>query len=275
MTNISKPIWFDKQPTQAPVSLFVATPVHSEVSIHYAQALLELQKLCMTKKIPISFQLMKSSLVTQGRNLCVSGFLESNLTHLLFIDSDIYFDSESIMKLLKADKDVISIPYPLKSMMWDKALQKIKNGDVQSIKDLQSGVTAYPLKINSPEDFTMEKGIIEVTHAPTGCMLIKRSVFDKMITAHGHLKINQKTIMNGEIIDRPHMYNFFDTYFNPEDHTYLGEDYAFCKLWAETGGKCHALVTESITHVGEHSFTGRFMDELVKLSDIDIPLYTS
>jgi len=79
------PLW--KKDTGRPVfknkssySLFVATPVHSECSIHYTQALLELQKLCMQKGISITFQLMKSSLVTQGRNLCVSGFLESNMT---------------------------------------------------------------------------------------------------------------------------------------------------------------------------------------------------
>jgi hypothetical protein len=74
-----------------PISLFVATPVHSDCSIHYTQALLELQKVCLSKGIQVTFQLMKSSLVTQGRNLCVAGFLESNCTHMLFIDSDIYY----------------------------------------------------------------------------------------------------------------------------------------------------------------------------------------
>ena len=45
--------------------LFVATPVHSEVSIHYFKACLEFQKECLTRKIPVMFQIMKSSLVTQ------------------------------------------------------------------------------------------------------------------------------------------------------------------------------------------------------------------
>ena len=70
---------------------------------------------------------MKSSLVTQGRNLCVSGFLESNYTHMLFIDSDIYFEATSIIKMIEKDKDIISIPYPLKTMMWDKAIDNIKD----------------------------------------------------------------------------------------------------------------------------------------------------
>ena len=44
-------------------SLFVATPVHSEVSIHYMKACLDLQKECVMNKTKITFQLMKSSLV--------------------------------------------------------------------------------------------------------------------------------------------------------------------------------------------------------------------
>jgi hypothetical protein len=86
------------------------------VSIHYAQACLEFQKHCMKNNVMVMFQLMKSSLVTQGRNLCVSSFMESNLSHLLFIDSDIDFQSESIFKMIEADKDVISIPYPLENI---------------------------------------------------------------------------------------------------------------------------------------------------------------
>jgi hypothetical protein len=77
---------------EAGYSLFVATPVHSEVSIHYSQSLLELQKYCFKKNVQIYFNLMKSSLVTQGRNMCVSAFLQSNASHLLFVDSDIAFN---------------------------------------------------------------------------------------------------------------------------------------------------------------------------------------
>ena len=62
---------------------------------------LDLQKECLLNNTNISFQLMKSSLVTQGRNLCVSAFLESNADHFLFIDSDISFSVRSIYRLFK------------------------------------------------------------------------------------------------------------------------------------------------------------------------------
>ena len=76
---------------------------------------------------------MKSSLVTQGRNLCVSGFLESKFTHMLFIDSDIYFQAESIIKMIERDKDIISIPYPLKTIMWDKAMDRINDNQIKNL----------------------------------------------------------------------------------------------------------------------------------------------
>ena len=87
MQDPSKPIWVNQQPTtnNKPV-IFVATPVHSECSIHYTQSLLLFQQECLKRNILVSFALLKSSLVTQGRNLCVSNFMESKdlYTHFLF-----------------------------------------------------------------------------------------------------------------------------------------------------------------------------------------------
>jgi hypothetical protein len=262
------PLW--KQDTgqrkpQSPYSIMVATPVHSECSIHYTQALLELQQLCIKNNIQITFSLIKSSLVTQGRNLCVSAFLETDFSHLLFIDSDIYFDSRDIMKMLQKDKDVLSIPYPLKTIMWDKAIEKIKQGKIKTPNDLKSAFNTYPMKVENSKDIKLDNGVMEVTHSPTGCMMIKRSVFDKMIKEYPDKGIVQKTVINGEYLDRPNMWNFFDTIHDPVTKTYMGEDFSFCKLWKDVGGKCHAYVDSTIIHIGEHQYEGKFMDELKTL----------
>jgi hypothetical protein len=72
---------------------------------------------------------------------------------------------------------------------------------------------------------------MEVSHAPTGCMLIKAEVFDKMMKAYPDLKINQKTILNGKEQDHEYMYNFFDTMHDKESKKWYGEDFAFCQRW--------------------------------------------
>ena len=268
MQDASKPIWVKPRPADkledgADFSIFIATPVHSDVSIHYTQALLEFQKECYARKVKVTFQLFKSSLITQGRNLCVGGFMETGHSHLLFIDSDIDFQAKSIFTMVEKDKDVISIPYPMKTINWEKILENFQNGKIKNVIDLSTGGNTYPMRLEDSENVKVDKGVIEVSHSPTGCMLIKRSVIEKMINKYPHLKIIQPTIINGKPVEKPYLYNFFDTMFDQETHTYMGEDFAFCKRWKDIGGKCHAYVNDIITHVGEHQYCGKFVDELI------------
>jgi hypothetical protein len=118
------------------------------------------------------------------------------------------------------------------------------------------------MKVDNAADIRLEDGVMEVTHSPTGCMLIKRCVFDKMIKAYPDKNIVQKTVVNGEYIDKPNLWNFFDTLHDPKSKTYMGEDFAFCVRWKDIGGKCYAYVNDSIIHVGEHQYEGCFADEL-------------
>ena len=259
----TEPLWKEDQNQFKNVQLFVATPVHSEVSIHYTQALIEFQQECFNKKLKVSFHLIKSSLVTQGRNLSVAGFLESKATHLLFIDSDIYFQGKSIFAMLKADKHVISVPYPLKTLMWDKAFRKMQEGKIKSSDDIRRALHTYPMKVPNPDNIKLNKGVMEVTDSPTGCMLIKREVIEKMIEKYPDKQIVQKTVINGQYVDKPNMWNFFDTSHDPKTKTFNGEDFAFCQLWRNLGGKCYAYVNDAIVHVGEHQYQGKFYDELI------------
>ena len=58
----NEPIWINKKPessSKEPI-IYVATPVHSEVSVHYTQALLSFQQKCMATGIMVSFQLLSN-----------------------------------------------------------------------------------------------------------------------------------------------------------------------------------------------------------------------
>ena len=267
MQDASKPIWFKELKDKQRIKIMVGTPVHSNVSIHYVQSLLVFQNQAFKKDIQVDFLLLKSSLVTQGRNLCVSNFLNGDYTHLLFIDSDIEINPESIFKMLELNKEVISIPYPMKTIDWDsmyKRLDKIKNS-----KELSKLGLMYPIKVEDQKNVVSIDGVIEVTASPTGCMLIKREALEKMVKAYPELRIDQPTILNGESVNRENFWNFFDTYFDPEDHKYHGEDFAFCMKWRKIGGKCYCYIVDEITHIGEHCYTGRFWDELYNTRKID------
>jgi hypothetical protein len=244
-----------------PISIFVATPVHSDVSIHYFKACLEFQKECFVRKIPVMFQVMKSSLVTQGRQLCVSGFMESNCTHMLFIDSDISFNFKMIERMINYDKEICLVPYPIKGTDHDKVRSRILAGDTLSPHLLGN---QYTMSVPDPANVKVTDGFIEVERGPAGCMLIKKEVIHKLIKEYPEFTINQHTLIDGKLVKRNHMYNFFDTYWNKDDKTYTGEDFYFCKLCKHADIKMYALVDEYISHHGEYSYTGRLLDEFKK-----------
>jgi len=232
MQDPSKPIWFKKPEVKETkqdnnISILVCTPVHNECSIHYTQALLEFQIACMQRNILVSFLLLKSSLVTQGRNLCVANFLNEKYSHLLFIDADIDFNSKTIFKMLELDKEVIAVPYPMKTLNWDRIYQLKEN--VKDSKELSQTGFTYPIKVHDRENIKVKDDVMEVTHAPTGCMLIKRQVFDKMIEKYPELRISQPTIMNGEAKDKENLWNFFDTYHDLENKKYYAKTLVFVK----------------------------------------------
>jgi len=226
------------------------------------KACLDLQKECILNKTKITFQLMKSSLVTQGRNLCVSSFLNSDADRMLFIDSDIEFSTRSVYRLFKSPHDVSLIPYPIKQKEDPKFRVDFQNRPDDNINTM--GYT-FPIELPDTKDIRPKDGFVEVVKGPTGMMMIKRSVFDKLKEAYEELVIKQKTLMNGELVDRPNYYNFFDTYWSNKNKTYMGEDFYFCKLWTSIGGKIHALVDEEISHIGEYKYTGKVMNEFYKI----------
>jgi len=287
----NKPIWFNEDTYQTinhdkvepetieinldrkPIAkIMVCTPCHSEVSMHYTQAVLKFQMECMKQNILVSFSLLKSSLVTQGRNLCVAEFINhaDNYDYLLFIDSDIDFESKTIFKMIGADKDVIACPYPMKMIDTDRMWAKLHQTELVKTKDdlLKAGYS-FPLKMDNKDRININHGIIEVSHAPTGCMLIKREVIEKMIKHHPELQIYQPTIVNGKETAKENFYNLFDTLHDLKTKRYFGEDFGFCQRWTDMGGKVHIYVLDYITHVGEHQYCGRFYDQLEALKRID------
>lgn len=273
MQNTNEPIWINKPQaasSEQPI-IFVATPVHSDCSIHFAQSLLLLQQECFKKQIKVSFCLLKSSLVTQGRNLCVSNMFNEPVkyTHFLFVDSDIEFSPESIFRMIKKDKDVISVPYPMKTIDWNKIVKRQQRHGITDAHQLSEAGYTWPIKIENKDEVVVKNSVAEVSHVPTGCTMYKRSVFEKMMEKYPDLRIHQPTMINGKQIERKYFYNFFDTFHDPENKRYYGEDFGFCKRWTNIGGKCHILVDQSITHIGEYSYHGKIFDDLNRAKVVD------
>ena len=62
------------------------------------------------------------ALITRGRSAIVAKFLDNPATtHLLFIDADICFTPEHVLRLLRFDKDFVAGLYPAKIIDWQQS----------------------------------------------------------------------------------------------------------------------------------------------------------
>jgi hypothetical protein len=53
-------------------------------------------------------------------------------------------------RLVACNKDVISIPYPLKDINWDKGMNMIKEGKINEAQDLRNkAFYRYPFKVEN------------------------------------------------------------------------------------------------------------------------------
>ena len=151
-------------------SVFIAMPCYDSVKINTMLSIFQLIQHLGRSKVEVGINTMKSPLIHQARNYLTSVFLTTQYTHLLFIDSDVEFGPEAGLRMLGADKDIITTPYRVKDERLDTPRYTVKFPDPKVIPILPGG-------------------LVEIEAGPTGLMLIKRTVFEKIIKNRPDLKI--------------------------------------------------------------------------------------
>lgn len=236
--------------------LFIATPMYGGMCTgHYAQAILQLQGLCQQSRIDMAASFMfNESLITRARNSLAHGFLKSGFTHLMFIDADIRFNPHDIMAMMLADKEVICGIYPKKEINWEMVKQASDAGIPADQLKYYSGTHVVNLADRSGyAEFEMSTPG-EILNGGTGFMLIKREVFEKL-SPLVPTYINNATDLSGKL-GAEEIKEFFTTSIEPETQHLLSEDYHFCRIWREAGGKIFAAPWAQLGHVGTYLFDG-------------------
>ena len=95
--------------------VYVATPCYDMMRVETCVSLLDTFSALGGSGIECKFKSVKTSLVTHGRNLLTAGFLNSGFDYMLFIDADVEFKPEAIMRMLVPKKDIICTPYRVKN----------------------------------------------------------------------------------------------------------------------------------------------------------------
>jgi hypothetical protein len=234
-------------------SIFLATPAFGgTVDIRYHEATLKLTLQCQQQGIALShYFLTTSAIITEARNELAKQFLASSASHLLFIDADIGFSGSIINKALQHNTDILCHPYPRKSIDWQ--LINTTQQNQPTIPPERAGLSYH---IHLPEGpFNINDGLTEVIHAPTGCMIIKRAVFERIMQQMPDLQYQRLETKNNQTATEK-IWGFFDLMADKQGHR-LGEDYSFCERARLSGSKIYA----DISHVGKMEFRGRLLDK--------------
>ena len=225
--------------------IMIATPMYGgQCSAHYCFYNIELTKQSIKKNIPIRHEfIFTESLITRGRNSLANTFLNSDCSHLMFIDADIGFDPEDVFKLLDHNKDVVCGGYPVKLIDWESIRNAAMSGcPASNLKDFSS-----PYVYNRVPDTKKQNNLIEVIEAGTGFMMIKKKVFEKLSKIVPEYYSNQFGKSAGKKIKE-----FYST--SIEDNILLSEDYYFCRLWRKQGGKIFIDTSIKLQHIGNYVF---------------------
>lgn len=210
-------------------SIFIATPAYDSIKPGCMWSLSVTTAELTRKGIPFELSIMHGNChVDDGRNELVRQFLfESQCSDLVFIDSDVQWNAQMFLRLIKHDEDVVAGAYPLKCFPI-----KFPVGRILHIKE-------------EPEE---KRGLLEVSFAPTGFMRIRRSVFEKLAP---------KQSKRGKLTPT---YRFFERRYT--ETTYDGGDVTFCRKWIAEGGKVIVDPTLTLEHIGEYRWKGCFLDYL-------------
>lgn len=233
------------------VSLFLSTPCYGGVCLQdYVESVLKLQRMCFTHGVHLMLDTTENeSLVHRARNLAVARFMyKTQADHFMFIDADVHFEAESVFRLLASTHDITCAVYPKKVVMWNQAEQAVLHGDQRDLSKLSASLVMNFKYAQSQ----IQNGFVEVLDGPTGFLMIKRHVFERMFEKYPEL--NCKNDHQNRDLDE--YCAVFDCMIDPVTKRYLSEDYAFCRRWQQMDGKIFADVTTTLGHVGNIRFNG-------------------
>lgn len=177
-----------------------------------------------------------NSNLPRARNELVAEFLASDCTDLLWIDDDMGWKPNDVVRLLASDKDFIG----------GVGRKKTDTADTR----LDTWCATF-----LPEVVQDEMGAVQVKGIGTGFAKVSRRVFEAVQAAHPEWRREALDSMPPEV--GAQFYSFY-RFVDEPGRPMMSEDLAFCETWRSLGGTVWADPTIELVHVGEREFTGSF-----------------
>ena len=201
----------------------LATPVYDSPDSSYVFAISKSREALSRAGILSSYLLLSGGVhVDDNRNTITKDFLESDCTDLVFLDADVSWQSQDLVKLCQYDLDVVGGVYPYRR------------------KDPRNTSNKMPVRMKPGAEIV--DGLLEVDGLPTGFLRIRRHVLETLAEDAGKFE------KNGE---------YYPLIFERTvyDGQRMGGDINFCRKWQEEGGKLYASTEMRLGHIAKQVIT--------------------
>src|ERR1700733_13278172 len=162
-------------------TVFIATPMYGGTATGiYSVSMVELPAIFLRNRVDLLYAFWNEALVPNARNVLTDQFLESQATHLMWIDADIGFNAMDIITMLMADKDIVCGIYPKREIDWARVSQAVKDGvPPEELSSYAGSFAIKPLDSSAGEEVDSD-GLFEIEGGGSGFMPIKRGLFDAL-----------------------------------------------------------------------------------------------
>jgi hypothetical protein len=253
-------------------SVFIATPMFGGVCQGlFAKSMNEL--LVVAQQLGVKVQasnIYNESLINRARNYLLQTFLDTDMTHIMWIDADIAFNPYDVFVLLaycdekdpinNKPMDIVGGLYPKKSLAADKMVQAVKAGlcdenpeDIfKYAADLVvNPVGGYSIDISKP---------IQVSEIGTGFMMMSRDTVNNIRQKNPQLKYKPDHIRTAGFDGSRPIYNLFEIMIDPDTNRLLSEDYGFLRLAKKLNLNIFVFPWIKLIHIGSWYFKGSIQD---------------
>lgn len=221
--------------------VMICTPAYDgKVCLEYFESAMRTRAEFEARGIGLLFHCKAGDgLVQRARAALLSTFVETvEATHLLFVDSDIGWKPESVIRMLLSGRDVIAAVY-----------RKRQEAVEFPLRLLGDKLTGIPVS---------RDGCMEIQYAPTGFLMVTRAAVVRMIARYPERRC---MVAGGDWTEGANRYAY-DLFPTPvdDDGMLLSEDYGFCKLWRAIGGKVWFAPEIGLKHCGSKVYEGNFAE---------------
>lgn len=242
-------------------TVFIATPMYGGTATGiYTVSMVQLPAVFLRNRVNLLYAFWNESLVPNARNVLTHQFLESQATHLMWIDADIGFNALDIVSMLIADKDIVCGVYPKKEIDWTSVAEAARAGvPAEELSNYAGSFAIKPLAAGEGADADPD-GLFEIEAGGTGFMLIKRAVFDALAD-------DVSDYLSDFLPDRIAIKEFYSTAIEPGSGRLVAEDFHFCRQARDHGFKIYAAPWVRLSHAGTYVFDRRFDPGWLKLTE--------